>query len=429
MLSISEFEKLIKIDRDQEIIDMRNRILPNIEKTEKKKFFTTYRYKNFHFLISSYLSDKEKINFLYLNRFTVTNLKKIFDESGYKKLKDDLMRLHKKGITFNNLIQNNAQILLKNLKILNNYPKSDEFYSAVNLLGKWMNKLYFENKVNKDSDGNPVYNEIYFVSPINQNLGTYGILFLLFTISHNSTIEAIDLSNSALNEKSLKYLKFALKKEKPIYSLNLENNIISDGMIHVVTCFEKLKNVKYLNLSEIHMNKTNAELCASHLNELSKLEVIILDNNSIKSSGARDLLYSLLNLKNLKNLSFRNTDIDEEFAGSLGTFLKEKNIELIDLSENKYLNRGFAKKFAYFLPDVKLKFLNLGNCALTVTDLEFILDGFESNANFTILNLNGNDSSPNISKKIKEIVDTGIIDKKVYYEGKRFSAKKCKLKK
>lgn len=266
------------------------------------------------------------------------------------------------------------------------------------------------------------------LSTIQDNLGYYGSIFLIFTIAHNSTLEAIDLRNSNLNVESLKFLKFALKKEKPVQSLNLENNNISDGMQHIINCFDKLKYVKYLNLGKTCMNKVNSELCASHLNKLSNLEVIILDDNPILSSGARVILYSLLNLTNIKILSFRNTDIDENFAGPLGTFLTSKEIESIDLSENKFLNKGFVKKFSFFFPKAKLKFFYFDNCALSVNDLELILDGFKSNPNLIFLNLNRNDSSAYILMKIKKIVDNNTKSKKILYEGKRFTSKKEKFR-
>ena len=127
-------------------------------------------------------------------------------------------------------------------------------------------------------------------------------------------------------------------------------------------------------------------------------------------------------------MSFRNTDLDENFAGPLGTFLTSKEIESIDLSENKFLNKGFVKNFSFFFPKAKLKFLYFDSCALTITDLELILEGFESNPNLIFLNLNRNDSSPNIAKKIKELVDNNSKSKKIYYEGKRFSSKKEKFR-
>lgn len=122
-----------------------------IDKTFPHEFFTKYRNRYLLFHLSSFLQECEKINLLYLNRFSLTNLKSMFKETGFNLLKEQILTLIKNH-PLSYLIKNNGSALKSKKQIEKLYSNPDDIF-AVKVIRKWLNKKYLQKKTKIICDG------------------------------------------------------------------------------------------------------------------------------------------------------------------------------------------------------------------------------------------------------------------------------------
>jgi hypothetical protein len=389
-----DYEKLVTIDQnEEENIKIKKSLRVESTKSSTQKFFTTYRNRYLMYMMSSYLTDFEKISFLYLNRFTMTNLKRIFKDSIFENLKKKIQNHIKKGYNLRDLLFDDADLLKRILPESKDQKTSDRNATYV-IIGKWLNKIFFQKKIKlvneegKESTSISFEKYIYFN---NGDLKTLGAILLLYSIVHNNEIEELDLSKNQIPESVLNTFKIIFSRPKPLKRLIIDDNNLGgeEGISNLVNTFKNMSSLNFLNISNISLREEGAMILSNNFSHLPHLQTLYLDENKIGSKGCGNILISLKTHKHLYFLSFKNTNLDYTLSGYLSIFFtRSYRLANLNLSSNNFGLKFF--KLIENLNIMKIRDLDLSKCYLDDSSAEILLSKLSKNTNLHYLNLNEN---------------------------------------
>lgn len=103
MLSNVKYKNILD-KKESGLIDLLNKIAPEIVKTNANEFFNVHRNKYILIYISNFLSFYDKINFIYLNKFLKSISNHIIDRSVFNIFKQKIMDLLSKNFSINDLL-------------------------------------------------------------------------------------------------------------------------------------------------------------------------------------------------------------------------------------------------------------------------------------------------------------------------------------
>ena len=132
--------------------------------------------------------------------------------------------------------------------------------------------------------------------------------------------------------------------------LDLENNILGNGVGIIVAQFRNCNKLKILNLGSTEINEDGAKSLAQALEECTKLEKLLLHRNRIGNAGMKSLACVLPKLNKLKHIALDDNNITQNGAKSLARVLPEcKTLGVLELWANILGDKG-AELLAKVLP-------------------------------------------------------------------------------
>jgi len=203
-------------------------------------------------------------------------------------------------------------------------------------------------------------NGICLKSNFLNNEGAIKIFSALNTES--SKIISLDLSDTKIDEKTLKYISERINKTLALRKLILSNNNFKRAGVHIKNILMQESNLKYLVMAYCDIN-VQFNLIFQGISKNTSLKTIDLSGNSIpmKHDLLRELSYAISENKYLLNINFDDCNIDD-----------------IGMS---YINKGLENNHI-------LKTLSLNNNYLTMKSIPALINSIEKSEIIKKINLN-----------------------------------------
>ena len=217
----------------------------------------------------------------------------------------------------------------------------------------------------------------------NNDLGNDCIIKVLSSIKVNNKILSLDLSETKIDEKVVKYLAEILDEDCVLEKLLLSKNNLRKACVHIKNLLIKKTNIKYLKLASCKI-EDSFNLIFKGLADNNMLQILDLSNNnfSLRQELFKDIIDDLSKNNTLSKLKLNETNIDD-FA-----------IE--------YISKGLESNSG-------LREIYLKKNYLTKKAVSMILKAIENNSIISKIELGGNDE---ISNKLIQDVEKVLQNKK-----------------
>jgi Ran GTPase-activating protein (RanGAP) involved in mRNA processing and transport len=225
--------------------------------------------------------------------------------------------------------------------------------------------------------------EITHLIVSNNDLGNDGIIKVLSSIKVNNKLLSLDLSETKIDEKVIKYLAEILDEDCVLEKILLSKNNLRKACVHIKNLLIKKTNIKYLKLTSCKI-EDSFNLIFKGLADNNMLQILDLsDNNfSLRQELFKDIIDVLSSNKTLCKLKLNETNIDD-FA-----------IE--------YLSKGLENNGG-------LREIYLKKNYLTKKSVSMLLKAIENNSIIAKIELVGNEE---ISNKLIQEVEKVLQNKK-----------------
>ena len=217
----------------------------------------------------------------------------------------------------------------------------------------------------------------------NNDLGNDCIIKVLSSIKVNNKLLSLDLSETKIDEKVVKYLAEILDEDCVLEKLLLSKNNLRKACVHIKNLLIKKTNIKYLKLTSCKI-EDSFNLIFKGLADNNMLQILDLSNNnfSLRQELFKDIIDDLSKNNTLSKLKLNETNIDD-FA-----------IE--------YISKGLESNSG-------LREIYLKKNYLTKKAVSMILKSIENNSIISKIELGGNDE---ISNKLIQDVEKVLQNKK-----------------
>ena len=225
-------------------------------------------------------------------------------------------------------------------------------------------------------------------------------------IEQMKNLKALYLSNCGINNDGVVALTESLSKHCPLLKvLNLSDNNLSSGIKESVKHIQQMKNLKALYLSNCGINNDVMVILTDSLSkDCPQLQVLSLSDNNV-SSGIEEFVRHIELMKNLEDLYLSNCGINNDVVVALTESLSKHCplLKVLNLSDNN-LSSGIEELVKHLQQMKNLEVLSLDNCGIG-NDVAVALTNslFKHCPQLKILNLNDNDLLSGIEESVKHI--------------------------
>ena len=191
------------------------------------------------------------------------------------------------------------------------------------------------------SSNNPDITELILSK---NNLGNEGIIKIIESIKINNKLISLDISETKIDEKSIKYISENLDKKCSLEILILSKNNLKKSCNYIKNLLIKETNIKYIKLSSCKI-EDNFNLIFRGLAENKMLQILDLSNNnfSLKQELFEEIENTLKKNQNLIKLKLNETNIDDSVVEFIAKGLKEnRGLRKLYLKKN-YLTKNSVK--------------------------------------------------------------------------------------
>ncbi|CAF0709629.1 unnamed protein product [Brachionus calyciflorus] len=220
-------------------------------------------------------------------------------------------------------------------------------------------------------------------------------------------LTSLDLSGNKLYTVQPKVFSDTLLSLNKLTDLDISENQLED-----LDVFEKLINLKSLNISNNYLGTNGISNTLKNLSNLTKLNI---SSNYIGLESADSVSENLKYLTNLKILNISNNELGDEGTRSISESLKKfQNLTKLDFSGNNTKSSG-AFHLAQALKFMKnLTVLKISNNNLGFEGAQYISESLALLQNLTTFDVSSNNVGPkgakSISQSIKELKDLNHFD-------------------
>ncbi|OMJ82304.1 hypothetical protein SteCoe_17018 [Stentor coeruleus] len=172
------------------------------------------------------------------------------------------------------------------------------------------------------------------------------------------TIDSVDLKEREIGEDGGRYLSAILPYLKNVILMNLQfTNISSITWEQIFQGLGEISSLKHLDLSRNIISEKNIQTLSVSIEKHLDLEVFIIDNITLTSTGMLELSKSLMFLTKLKILSLSNNTIGDMGLVSLSNSLSLlPDLQFLDISSNSLTLASIPYLSAVlpYLPQIKV---------------------------------------------------------------------------
>ena len=229
----------------------------------------------------------------------------------------------------------------------------------------------------------------------------------------------IDLQNNNISKVGCEYIYNMLIESPFINGICLKNNFLNnEGAIKIFSSITSEKSrIICLDLSDTRINEKTMKYISETIDKNLILQKLILSNNNFKNAG-NFIKNILIKETNLKYLSFAYCEINMQFKLIFEGLAKNKSLKTIDFSGNsipmkhellKVLNNAIAEN--NYLINLILDDSNIDDVGMS-----FINKGLEKNHQLKTLSLNNNYVTSKSVNGILNAIEKSKIIKKIYLD-------------
>ena len=269
-----------------------------------------------------------------------------------------------------NIFQNNFENYINN---------SNNKIAFIDLQNNNLTKKSTKSICNMILSNNPDVTELILS---NNNLGNETIFKIVDSIKINNKLLSLDITQTQIDEKSIKYISEKINIEFPLEKLILSKNNLKKSCTYIKNILIKKTNIKYLKLTSCKI-EDNFNLIFQGLAQNRMLQILDLSNNnlSLNQELFEDIANALKMNKIMTKLKLNETNIDDIAV--------------------EYIAKGLKENGA-------LRNLYMKNNYLTKKSIKFIKKAIENSNNTVIskIELKGNDGiTNNLIKEIENILE------------------------
>ena len=246
-------------------------------------------------------------------------------------------------------------------------------------------------------------------------------------IFNNLKLSYLDLSNNSLTENSCKYLSNILSLSSYITSINIGYNSFYSEGINNIFSFINIKNkLVSLDLSQTNINEKCIKFISEKIDKSIILRIVNLSFNNLNKACIylKKILIKETNIKVMKLISCKiNENVNYIFQG-LGI---NDNLETFDISGNNInITYNLLDDILLFFKDNKILMnLILDNNNIDDIGINIISQGIELNHGIKKLSLKNNYITDENIISLINSVKNNVIIRKIELDGNGVS-KKCK---
>jgi Ran GTPase-activating protein (RanGAP) involved in mRNA processing and transport len=199
----------------------------------------------------------------------------------------------------------------------------------------------------------------------------------------------------------------------------LKNNFLkNEGVIKIFSSvISKNSHIICLDISETKIDEKAMKFISENVKKSVILQKLILANNNFKKAGT--FIQKLLSQEsNLKYLSLAYCEINNQFNLIFDGLKKNKSIKTIDISGNNIpMKHDLLKLLTNILNDNHyLTQLIMDDCNIDDIGMNFINKGLENNHTLKTLSLNNNYLTLKAIPGLSNAIEKSKIIKKIYLE-------------
>ena len=166
-------------------------------------------------------------------------------------------------------------------------------------------------------------------------LGDSGIASISDSLKANATLKRMSLHRCRMSEKGGKAIGDALMVNRSLQVLDMSDNPISAGVVHIAESLKCNCSLLEINLSKCGITKQEARSLAISLKDNHFLQTLILMGNYLSKSGTIHIAKAVRNNNCLKSLDVSCCSIGDKGIKSLGSALEvNSSLEKLILSQN-----------------------------------------------------------------------------------------------
>ena len=223
-------------------------------------------------------------------------------------------------------------------------------------------------------------------------LGDRDIVLISDILKTNTILNRISVARCGISEKGCKAIGDALMVNRSLQVLDLRHNPISTAVVHIAESLKQNDSLREINLSDCDISVKGGEAIGDALMVNRSLQVLDLRDNPI-SAGVVHIAESLKRIRSLLKINLCNCGLTEKGAESLAISLKENNSLQTLILRGNYLSDGGAAHIADGLRHNNcLKKLDISYCGIRDSGTKSLASALEVNSSLEELDLSENPS-------------------------------------
>ena len=262
-----------------------------------------------------------------------------------------------------NSLKNRRESLLSNIfnNFNNNYIENNNIVSFLDLQNNNLTKKSSHYLSTIISSNNPDLKELILYK---NNLGNEGIYKIISSLKINNSLLSLDISDTKIDEKAIKYISDNIDDECVLEKLLLSKNNLKKACEYIKNLLLKKTNIRYIKLTACKI-EDNFNLIFQGLEGNKNLQILDMSNNnlSLKQELFEDIINPLKSNNTLIKLKFNETNIDDTAVDYISKGLEvNEGLRKIYLKKN-YLGKNSVKMLSKAIENNK-------NCVITKIELE-----------------------------------------------------------
>jgi len=234
---------------------------------------------------------------------------------------------------------------------------------------------------------------------------------------HKNRIAYIDFQNNNITKVGCENIYYMLTDSAFINGICLKNNFLNnEGAIKVFSALStEYSKIICLDLSDTKIDEKTLKYISERINKTLVLRKLILSNNNFKRAGVY-IKNILLQESNLKHLVMAYCDINVQFNLIFQGISKNTSLKTIDLSGNNIpMKHDLLRELSYAINENKY-LLNIifDDCNIDDIGMSYINKGLENNHILKTLSLNNNYLTMKSIPALINAIEKSKIIKKIY---------------
>lgn len=202
-------------------------------------------------------------------------------------------------------------------------------------------------------------------------------------LSANDSVKKLSLRNCRFVKAALPILFVGLQHNKSIQHLVFEGTDLEGHVADVVSASIPLMNLVSVRFQKAHLSQEALSFLFKSLSKTPTIESINISDEIISVSSMKRLRDCVIDAERLKRIVLVNCGLDEICLETLcDGMMKNKMIEHLDVSKNKFGNEGADVLIDYLKENKDIKEIVAEDCRISRNEYAILMDSLRYNNTF-----------------------------------------------